>query len=74
LIVALYNAEKRLKTPKLTTSPPDLLLLLHWGFQDISLGVRFFFAGFFLFWPCEIVDNAKRPKKAEIVTTNLSNG
>jgi hypothetical protein len=53
LIVALCNAEKRLKTPKLTmlamfeinltTSPPYFSLSLHWGFQDISLGVRFFF-------------------------------
>jgi hypothetical protein len=27
-----------------------------------------------LFWRCEVVDNAKRPKNAENVTSNLSNG
>jgi hypothetical protein len=51
--VALYNTEKRLKTPKLTTltmfeknlttSLQKKILSLLWGFQDISLGGKIFF-------------------------------
>jgi hypothetical protein len=74
--------KKRQKTPKLTTltmfeknlttSPPDFFKSLHWGFHEISLGGRFFLVSVFLFWCCKDVDNAKTPKNAENVKTNLS--